>query len=271
MTRWPSHFRSEKYTAILQISDISSSARPKAVAHDSGGGASITVTFIVSQNPLTVPALMMFAALTGVPYPQDSQALTVGGAAVPFTYTIVPEFIGSAGSTGLASSLAATSVTTAPWLLVNNSSSGGSGTGGQSLQLSIQLGTLGPGTYRDDLNIISGGITYDVAIYLVVSSTPTAPVAFTYTLGGTLPSAQGFTLASGCEPIPAQFPNAVTVVASSDHGWLSVNQASVPLPSASFAITASPSGLAPGNYVGVVAVTDDAGEVQLYSAALCKW
>ncbi len=262
-------FPTGKYTATIQITDTTSSARPKTVAHDTGAGVvSITVTFVVSQNPLTVPTLMMFAALAGAPSPQDAQTLTVGGAAVPFTYSIVPEFIGSAGSTCSSSSLAPTTVTTLPWLLVNNSSSGGNGTGGQSLSLSVQPAGLAPGTYRDDLNIVSGGITYDVAIYVVISGTPLAPVAFTYALGGALPSAQGFTLSSGCEPIPTQFPNAAAIVATSDHGWLSVNQPSVPLPNASFAITASPTGLAPGNYVGVVAVTDDAGEVQLYSCTL---
>ena len=47
-----------------------------------------------------------------------------------------------------------------------------------------------------------------------------------------------------------------------------MNQPSVALPNASFAITASPTGLSPGTYVGVIAVTDDAGEVQLYSCTL---
>jgi hypothetical protein len=228
----------------------------------------INVTFTVTSNALNIIPRMVFGALFGAPGAQSSQTLAIGaGASVPFTYTIQPAATVTAASVCVNSSIATSGVTGTPWLSVNGST-GGSGTAPQNLAVSIQPAGLAPGTYRDDIFILAGGATYDVAVYLVVSGTATTPVSFTYTIGGALPAPQVFSAGSTCEPIPAPFPNTLSINAGSDQGWLSASPSVAALPNASFTVSANPGSLPPGTYTGTVVTTDEAGEVAIYSSKL---
>src|SRR6201999_139181 len=132
----------------------------------------------------------------------------------------------SAGSSCAGSAITTTTITTAQWLLINGSPLTGSGTGGQSLTVLIRPQGLTTGTYRADLNIVAQNVTYDVAIYLVVFSSPTTEIAFSYTVGGTLPATQNFNFTSTCA-FPTGFGQFLSLGASSDQNWLSVTAANV--------------------------------------------
>ncbi len=254
-----------KFTANIVVSASSSgSAVPGTpIPHAGSGSQTVTVTLTVSPTGLTVQTLLVFGALIGGPSPQDPQSLPVLGSAIPFTYSIQYETASSAGATCSSSSIMTTTVTTAQWLSVSGN---GSGVGGQSLSLAVSPAGLTAGTYRADLNIVAQGVTYDVAIYLVVRGGPTSTIPFTYTVGGTLPPAQSFTVASGCTP-PSGFTSTVQIAVSSDLSWLNVTPPSTNA-GASYSVSANPVGLQTGTYFGTVVLTDFAGDVSVASVVL---
>ncbi len=209
---------------------------------------------------------MVFGAVNGAPTPQDPQNLTVGGSGFAFTYSIQNELSPSAGSSCAGSAITSTTITTAQWLLVNGSTASGSGNAGQSLTVSVRPQGLSAGTYRADLNLVSSGVTYDVAIYLVVFNSPTTEIAFSYTIGGTLPGTQNFNFTSTCA-FPTGFGQFLSLGASSDQNWLTVTATSVAV-NAPYSVVASPVGLPVGTYNGTVIVSDTAGELSIALAIL---
>jgi uncharacterized protein (TIGR03437 family) len=232
------------------------------------GDPTVAVTFNIGQPTLIPPTVMVFGALAGSPAPagpQDPQILVVGssGSAISFTYTI--QAGAAAGGPSACNAQATASLpANAPWLIVNGSTTTGSGTTGQNLIVSVQPAGLGPGTYVDYINLLPQGSTSSipVEVYLVVQNSP-GTFNFSYTTGGSAPASQTTgTMFSTCNVAAVN----IQVGYASDQNWLS---AQVNASGSGFAVTlaATPSAsMSAGVYYGMVAITDLAGEV---SVALC--
>ena len=228
-----------------------------------------TVAVALLVESLSIPSVMVFAAVAGEPAPsgpQDSQPLVVGAISGPgsFAYTIQQGNSGVAPPRACFAQVTYSSPTTSPWLMVNGSTAPGSGMTGQMLTVSVQSAGLGSGTYVSYIELIAAGsvAVNPITVYLVVENS-IATFNFSYISGGSLPAAQVLQATNNCAASALD----VTVGASSDQNWLSVvsNQSRGGV---SVNMTADPpASMLPGTYYGAVAITDADGDATVY---LCR-
>jgi len=255
-------FQKGTYTAVLSVSALP-------------GDPKVTVTLYVPS------ASMVFGAVTSGAMapagPQDPQGLNVAsiGPSGTFNFTIEPSTAPTGPPGGCVGQATTSLLTSSQWLIINGSTTTGSSTTNQNLQVSVQPAGLVPGTYVDYINLVPVGGTAEtpVEVSLIVVPAPAQTFNFSYASGGAVPAPQSASFSSNCG-VQLSF----VVGASSDQGWLGVNLPGDPPsntitigPGVSFNITVTPSQpggtpLAAGTYYGTVAVTDASGEA---SVMLC--
>ncbi|MGA2594519.1 MAG: hypothetical protein ABSH32_31860, partial [Bryobacteraceae bacterium] len=225
---------------------------------NSPGTYTATITVTASGFPnLTIPVTLTLggqltvqaspAALTfSLPSAQTSQAVSLTGTTVtqvPFTFTI-------ATTTGGEWLSATASATFTP----------------ATLTVTVNPGSLTPGTYSGTITV-NGNLIIPVTFELGANTLTASPssFAFSFTAGGTIPTAEVLTLSSSLTP------NTFTAQASSTGNWLLVNGVTSVVAGAlpaNLNITVNPTGLAVGNYQGSIAVTSGDGSVQNVTVTL---
>ncbi len=264
-----------KYMATLTVTGGTS---PEAVVSPRATSPpTVTVTLTITTLTLVFGALTGASAPTGPQDPQTFPVTATGSTA--YIYTILYSPVGGPPQLPSCPSTSITNLLPNPagphWLIVGGSNAlTGTRSAPENLPVSVQPQGLQPGTYIAELNLVVGSMSTPVNIYLTVTSTPSsAPVSFSYTMGGSLPTAYSTgTFSSGCAPADSM----IAVGAASDQGWLAVSSSATPTASAtmvenlpgSVTITANPSGLLPGTYYGTVVVTDADGEQDVISCVL---
>ena len=192
------------------------------------------------------PSMLTFTAPAG-PISQTVSLAGVNGAAISFS-------LGVSTSTG------------GGWL---SATANGTFTPA-TLTVTVNSQTLAFGTYSGSVTVTPGtGGPLVIPVTLQVgtntlTANPTS-MAFTYTVGGTVPPAQVLQLSTTLSN------NAFIAQASSTGNWLLVNGVTSNVTGAlpgSVNVTAVPTGMPPGTYVGVVTVTDSHANVQTVSVTL---
>ncbi len=234
-------FPAGTYTANVVVS-TSSVIFPFARLAEANSTQTIQVTLTVGQNSLLLsPSSMVFAAVANAPGPGQILNVSTTTGSLPFTAAV------SAGT----------------WLSVSPLSA----TAPANLNVSVQPSGLTPGTYSAFINLTASGSVNAQAypVTLIVESAPDDTTTFNYTIGGALPAPRALAPFSSTGS-----PVAVVASAGSDQGnWLSVNPTSTTLgPSGTtFTLTASPGSLPAGQYHGVMALTDLAGDTSYVNLA----
>ncbi|HEV3198605.1 MAG TPA: hypothetical protein VGZ73_11870 [Bryobacteraceae bacterium] len=248
------------FLSVSPLSGVATPGNPGAVTISiksttlAPGTYSATVTITAGTQQITVPVsftvqgvqndikvtqnIMVFGGLIGAPAPasQSLPVATLTGAALTFTYTI---------SSGVS------------WLSVSLPAGGAPG----NLTVAAQPAGLTPGPHTAFVTLTATGHTnsYAVSVTLIVKSIPDDAVAFSYQIGGSLPSPQQ-------KPIAGS--GAIAVGAASDQNdWLSVKSDSDSAP-ANLTVAASPVSLPPGTYHGILTITDLNVEAVIISATL---
>ncbi len=181
------------------------------------GAVVVAVSLTVSgSSALTAsPSSLAFAHQLGTSAP-TAQTLNLGSTSTPLPFTISSN---------------------AAWLSVNISS----GTTPATVSVNVNPGGLPAGTYNGALTV---GGTLSVPVTLTVSSGPTltanpTSLAFSYQLGGPLPSTQTLNVGS----TGTSLPFAIT----SNAAWLTTSLSGGATPTA-VSVSANPAGLAAGTY-----------------------
>jgi uncharacterized protein (TIGR03437 family) len=213
------------------------------LVHASNGSPDITipVTYTVTAGNLTIsPATLNFTQAANGPAPA-AQTINVTSSGVPLTFS------------------ALTSVsTTANWLTVTPTSGATPGT----VSVSVNAGTLQPGTYTGSVNITSPGagnspqtVTVNLTVGQAQNLTVTpASLSFSSQTGSPAPATQtiGVTASAGSLPFTA-----AATVTSGSATWLAVTPTSgtASQTATNLTVSVNPQGLTAGTYTGSVVVT----------------
>ena len=212
------------YTGSVQISAAGASNSP----------VSVTVTLTVAPAP---PVLAVSPQALAFNY-------TVGGT-IPAAKSI--QFTNSGGGT-----LNWSATTSASWLSVASAS----GTAPSTLSVLVSPTGLGAGTYTSSVQISATGVSNSpVSVAVTLTVAPAPPVltispqalAFNYTVGGTIPAAQGISITN-------TGGGALSWIASASATWVGLSPASGTAP-ATLSVSANPATLAAGSYSATVLVT----------------
>jgi uncharacterized protein (TIGR03437 family) len=225
------------YTGTVTITSLS--------PFTTNGTVSIPVTFEVKSGTISAtPASLTFTQVQNGTAPA-AQKISVAGTPGALAFTAAPSITGSGN-----------------WLSVSPTS----GTTPGDVNVTVNSGTLAPGTYTGKITITSTGATgspLDVPVTLTVTaaqtvSVSTSTVNFTYVAGSTnTPAAQNVQVTSTGTGVT--FTTTTTV--SGGGNWLSVTPTSGTT-AATLAISVNPTGLAPGNYTGTIAINSPAAATQ---------
>ncbi len=205
------------YVGTVEITSAGAANSPQVVA------VSLTVT---GPSVTVSPAQLSFSFQTGgnPPAPQPLTLATAGQA--NFTAAVVSgDFLSITPTSG-----------TAP----------------ASVNVSVDPGTLEPGTYTGSVSITpEGGSPVTVPVVFTVSANPIlsaspAGLSFQYFVNGAMPEMQAINLTASTE---MDF-----TVAAAGGDWLSVTPVEGTTP-ASLMASVDPTGLEPGDYAGSIAVT----------------
>jgi len=212
------------YTGSVQISAAGASNSP----------VSVTVTLTVAPAP---PVLAVSPQALAFNY-------TVGGT-IPAAKSI--QVTNSGGGT-----LNWSATTSASWLSVASAS----GTAPSTLSVLVSPTGLGAGTYTSSVQISATGVSNSpVSVAVTLTVAPAPPVltispqalAFNYTVGGTIPAAQGISITN-------TGGGALSWIASASATWVGLSPASGTAP-ATLSVSANPATLAAGSYSATVLVT----------------
>jgi uncharacterized protein (TIGR03437 family) len=212
------------YTGSVQISAAGASNSP----------VSVTVTLTVAPAP---PVLTISPQALAFNY-------TVGGT-IPAAKSI--QVTNSGGGT-----LNWSATTSASWLSVASAS----GTAPSTLSVLVSPTGLGAGTYTSSVQISATGVSNSpVSVAVTLTVAPAPPVltispqalAFNYTVGGTIPAAQGISITN-------TGGGALSWIASASATWVGLSPASGTAP-ATLSVSANPATLAAGSYSATVLVT----------------
>ncbi len=186
---------------------------------------------------INVPVIVNVAATAPV-------TLTAAPASLSFSYGGTAPASQTIALTG-SSALSFTAATSTPWLTVTPASGSTPGT----LTVTANATGLAVGTYTGSIEVTASGATnspfvipVSFAVTQIVSTVAANPsaIAFAYQIGGSVPAAQTVTAT-------ASVSSTFTTIAAS---WLTVTQAS-----GVATLTVNPVNLAPGIYVGALAIT----------------
>jgi uncharacterized protein (TIGR03437 family) len=213
------------------------------LVHASNGTPDVTipVTYTVTSGNLTVsPATLNFTQTANGPAPA-AQTVSINSSGVPLSFS------------------ALTSVsTTVNWLTVTPTSGATPGT----VSVSVNSGSLTPGTYTGQVNITSpaaGNSPQTVTVNLTVGQAQnialsTASLNFSAQAGAAAPATQTVAVTASTGTLP--FTAAATVTSSST-SWLSVTPTSgtASQTPTNLTVSVNPQGLTAGTYTGSVVVT----------------
>jgi uncharacterized protein (TIGR03437 family) len=225
---------------------VSVSVNPAGLA---AGAYSGTLTFTATgASAVTVPVTLIIAPASQLSVGPAALAFTsVAGAAAPPSKPLSVSTIGAA--------LSFTAATNAAWL----SASPASGTTPATVTVSVNPAGLAAGVYSGQINLTAPGASpQTVAVTFTVTAVPVltlSPASLTFTAAGTQSVALGSTGA------------ALPYTTSSNAAWLTALPAAGTTPGTS-SISVNPTGLAPGNYAGVVTVTPTGAAAQTVAVTL---
>jgi len=217
--------------------------RGSLLVHPTNGNPDVTipVTYTVTSGNLTLsPPTLSFTQTAGGPAPA-AQSISVNSSGVPLTFSALT-----------------TVSTTANWLSVSPTSGATPGT----VSVSVNAGTLQPGTYTGTVNITStgaGNSPQSVTVNLTVGQpqnlalTP-ATLTFSSQVGSPAPATQVIAVSASAGSLP--FTTAATGT-SGGNTWLSVSPTSgtATQTATNLTVSVNPQGLAAGTYTGSVVVT----------------
>ena len=217
--------------------------RGSLLVHSTNGNPDVTipVTYTVTSGNLTVsPASLNFTQTANGPAPA-AQMLNINSSGVPLTFSALT-----------------TVSTTANWLTVTPTSGATPGT----VSVSVNAGTLQPGTYTGTVSITSPAASNSpqtVTVNLTVGQAQNLTVApaslsFSSQTGSAAPATQAIAVTASAGTLP--FTAAVTVTSSSTT-WLSVTPTSgtATQTATNLTVSVNPQGLTAGTYSGSVVVT----------------
>lgn len=233
--------------------------------------ANVTVSSSAANGVLTVPVVVNVSGSTATGgstltfgSSQMSFSSAVGGAAQSQNLTVTAPTSTNFSVTPSGVSNGITWLSVSPYGSLNTSST-------SSLSVTASPAGLGQGTYNGTLTFTTGSGTQTVSVTLnvgtssttgSVSVSPTTPLSFAYTSGGTVPGAQTFDVLNS-NPTAGAVNFSVTVSMANGTGWLSASPTSgsagsqgVPV-----SVSVSPASLAAGTYTGTVSVSPGSASI----------
>jgi uncharacterized protein (TIGR03437 family) len=197
--------------------------------------ATINVQVIVSPGTISTPtSTLTFNQVAGGPAP-PAQTLPIGSTPVGLNFTVTTSTTPPGGT----------------WLSVTPTS----GTTPLNLAVSVNAGSLTPGTYSGTVTITSTGaagspisvpVVFTVSAPGSITVSPTS-LTFNYTVGTQAPPAQQLTIGSST-------PITINAAVSTASPWLQVAPAQSTVPG-SLAVSVQPTTLSAGTYNGSIAIT----------------
>ncbi len=212
---------------------------------------SITVTAPGASNtPLTLPVTLTVAPGTISASPTSLNFSQIAGGTAPAAQSVAV----SSTPSSLPYTVSTTTKDGGTWL----SATPASGTTNSNVQVSVNAGSLAPGSYSGTVTITSAGaggsplsipVTFTVTASATLSASP-ASLNFSYISGTTNPAAQTVQVSSSGSN------TSFTVATKTNDGaaWLAATPTSGTTP-ATLSVQVTPSGLAAGTYSGTVTVT----------------
>lgn len=202
----------------------------------------LPLSFVVPVKLKVLPEITVEVTPSALTFSQPQG----GSPSPPQTLTMIPS-----GGEGATFNATITQVTGGNWLQIDRSS--GAATG--DILVSVLPNQLPVGTYTARITIafinsISPPVQIPVTLNVVSAQRVNASVSqltFNYTLGGSPPAPQTFTITGS--PGPSNF-----TVGTTSSGWLAVNATSGTTP-AQITASVSVAGLAPGAYNGSITIT----------------
>ncbi len=200
--------------------------------------ATVPVTLTVTQAPqiTAAPQSLSFVYQIGGTNNQTQQTihLTGGSQAVSFAFT------------------------SDPWITANPPSGTVPANGGVDVTVQVAPPSQNPGVSNGTLTLNTTGTPQKIPVQLTVSNNPllnlpAAPVAFTYSIGGTVPAPAQVNVTSTGTPLAFN----VSATTAAGGPWLVVPTTGItgtPIP-----VSIDPTKLAPGTYTGTVTLTPTSG------------
>lgn len=204
---------------------------------------SVPVSLTITGGAIAAsPTSLSFSQSSGGAAPASKMLSISSSSASAMTFSVVPNGV-SGGVT---------------WLSVTPAGGTALGTAPVPVTVSVNAGSLQPGTYTGNISVISVGaansplnipvtLTVGPAVTLTV---PAAPLAFSYQIGNAAPASQTLSLSSAGGPV--QFT--AQAAATSSGNWLSVTPTAGTTP-ANLTVSVNPANLAAGNYTGTITIT----------------
>jgi uncharacterized protein (TIGR03437 family) len=242
-------------------SAIPFTARSSAAWLSVTSGATTPASVSVSVNPsAAVPGLQtgVITIHSDLESNGDQSVTVTLNVVVPTVAPSSLSFLSSTGGTPPPTQLLAVNnlLPTSFWVFANSAWLNATQTNPTTpsmVQVSVSPGGLAPGTYSGSVTIFYLGGSIQVPVTLTVAaalSVSPASLAFTYAAGGARPPSQSVSVTSGGSPISFN----VTAATASGGNWLTVDTSFGVTPRA-LNISADPTGLRPGVYVGSVTLT----------------
>ena len=233
--------------------------------------ANVTISSSAANSVLTVPVVVNVSGSTST-----GSALTFSSSALTFTAAVggasQSQNLNVTASVSTSYTLSASGVSNGiTWLSVSPAGNLNTGTTA-SVSVTASPTGLAAGTYNGSLTFTtsSGTQTVNVTMNVGGSSTgsvsvsPTTPLSFAYTSGGTVPAAQTFDVLNS-NPTAGSVNFTVGVTMANGTGWLSASPTSGTVGSTGIpiSVSVSPASLAAGTYTGTVSVSPGGASIQV--------
>ncbi|MGD0872620.1 MAG: hypothetical protein ABSB88_23995 [Bryobacteraceae bacterium] len=240
-------------------------ANPTGLATGVYSGSATVTSSTYPNSPLTYPAVLVVngGASTG-PLTLSTSGLTFnatagGSAPTPQNLTVTAQ-----SQTNVSVSVSEQNCSNTTWLFISPSGSVTTGTSGSTFSVSVfQSGIQAGSNCSGTIIFTTGSVTQTVSVSMVVAAsstggnvtvTPSTPLSFSYTTGGSNPATQTLAIAS------ASGSSGVSFTVTSSASWLTtnVNSASTPY---TLTVTANPSGLAASStpYAATLTIAPNGG------------
>jgi len=205
-----------------------------------------TITITGGATPITIPVSYALNADTFLPSPASLAFVQTLGGSEPAAQTVQL-------TSGISHTYIAT--TSASWISVSPNQ----GTSPATLSISVSGAGMGAGTYNGSVTVNGDGPALVIPVTLTIATasgavfSPTS-VSFTVAASTTTPTTQMVNVTSGAAQFSFTATATVSNGGSGTGNWLSVSPTTSNTP-ATLTITASPAGLASGQYAGIITIT----------------
>src|ERR1017187_9780123 len=242
-------------------------ANPSGLATGAYSG-SVTVTSSAYLNsPLTYPVVFVVNGGTSTgPLTLSTSGLTFsatagGSAPTPQNLTVTAQ-----SPTNVSVSVSEQNCSNTTWLFISPSGTVTTGTSGSTFSVSVfQSGIQAGSNCSGTITFTTGSVTQTVSVSMVVAAgstggnvtvTPSTPLSFSYTVGGTNPATQTLAIANATAGTAA-----ISFTVTSSASWLTTNATSAVSTPYNLVVTANPAGLAASStaYAATLTITPNGG------------